>query len=236
MKTILITGGNRGLGLEFVKQYLKKSEIVIATCRNPEKADELNKLQTEFPNNLSIMQLEVDNEKSRDNLYQKLKDKNTSIDILINNAGIISGSGDRGPALGDLYTEDINKVYSVNTIAPILIAEKFLPLLKEGVNPKIVNISSMSGSITNRTRGGGYSYASSKSALNMMSKVLSNDMKEYGITVLSIHPGWVVTDMGGENAPLQPIESIEGVIGVVEKSTIEDTGKFLDWKGNELPW
>ncbi|MCK4973093.1 MAG: SDR family NAD(P)-dependent oxidoreductase, partial [Candidatus Heimdallarchaeota archaeon] len=149
---------------------------------------------------------------------------------------IISGNEKEGFSFGELYKEDFSKVFQVNTVSPILISEKFLPLLKDVIEPKIVNISSMSGSINNRTRSGGYAYSSSKAALNMMTKTLSNELKEMEITVVAIHPGWIKTDMGGENAPLELESSITSIISVIDSLSIVDTGKFLDWQRNEVQW
>ncbi len=236
MTRILITGASRGLGLEFTKQYLERGDNVIATCRQPDKTEELERLQKEFGECLEIEQLDVTSEKSRVNLYQKLSDKSIKINLLINNAGIISGDEKESVAFGELYKEDFSKVFLVNTVSPILISERFLPLLKEANESVIVNISSMSGSISNRTRSGGYAYSSSKSALNMMTKTLSNELKERKITVVAIHPGWVKTDMGGENAPLELDSSITSIISVIDSLSIADTGKFLDWQGNEVNW
>jgi NAD(P)-dependent dehydrogenase (short-subunit alcohol dehydrogenase family) len=236
MIKILITGASRGLGLEFTKQYLERGDNVIATCRQPEKAKELEGLQKDFGKRLEIEQLDVTSEKSKDVLYQKLLDDSIEINILINNAGIISGDEKEGLSFGNLYKEDFSKVFQVNTVSPILISEKFLPLLKEAIEPKIVNISSMSGSINNKTRSGGYAYSSSKAALNMMTKTLSNELKEMEITVVAIHPGWIKTDMGGENAPLELESSITSIISVIDSLSIKDTGKFLDWQRNEVQW
>lgn len=236
MIRILVTGASRGLGLEFTKQYLERGDFVIATCRQPEKAEELERLQKEFGKNLEIERLDVTSEKSKEMLYQKLLDKSIEINLLINNAGIISGNEKEGSSFGELYKEDFSKVFQVNSVSPILISEKFLPLLKNGSEPKIVNISSMSGSISNRTRSGGYAYSSSKAALNMMTKTLSNELKEMEITVVVIHPGWVKTDMGGENAPLELESSITSIIKVIDSLSIADTGKFLDWQRNEVQW
>lgn len=236
MIKILITGASRGLGIEFTKQYLERGDKVIATCRQPKKAKELERLKKDFGDNLEIEQLDVTSEKSKEILYQKLSDKSIEINLLINNAGIISGNEKEGPSFGELYKEDFSKVFQVNSVSPILISEKFLPLLKTGSEPKIVNISSMSGSISNRTRSGGYAYSSSKAALNMMTKTLSNELKEMEITVVVIHPGWVKTDMGGENAPLELEGSINSIINVIDSLSIADTGKFLDWQRNEVQW
>ena len=111
-----------------------------------------------------------------------------------------------------------------------------LPLLKNGTNSKIINISSQNGSITQRTQGGKYSYCTSKAALNMITKILSNDLREKDITVLAIQPGWIQTDMGGPEAPLKPEEPISKIIRLVESKGIVDTGKFLTQEGKELPW
>ncbi|MGC9778359.1 MAG: SDR family NAD(P)-dependent oxidoreductase [Candidatus Heimdallarchaeota archaeon] len=115
-------------------------------------------------------------------------------------------------------------------------SEKFLPLLERGTNAKIINMSSQNGSITQRTQGGKYSYCTSKAALNMITKILSNDLREKEITVLAIQPGWIQTDMGGLNAPLKPERSISKIIELVESKKIADTGKFLTQEDNVLPW
>lgn len=120
-----------------------------------------------------------------------------------------------------------------------MVTQKFFPLLEKGNNPKIINISSNSGCITKKEGNGstGYGYSSSKAALNMITKMLSNELKEHGIIAIFFHPGWVKTTMlYTENTPLETIESINGMIKVIESLDISATGKFLDWKGNEIPW
>ena len=236
MKNIFITGSSRGLGLEFTKQYLEKGDKVIASCRNPEKATELQELKKEYPDTLLIFKLDVTKEEERDKIYENTKSNTENIDILINNAGIVSGNEKKSSVLGEVYKEDFSKVFLVNSIAPLLIGEKFLPLLEKSENAKIVNITSLNGSIAKRNVGGKYSYASSKAALNMITKILSNDLRDKGITALAIHPGWILTDMGGPNAPQQKEEPISMIIDLVEKIDISDSGKFLDWQGNEQPW
>jgi len=236
MKNIFITGSSRGLGLEFTKQYLEKGDKVIASCRNPEKATELQELKKEYPDTLLIFKLDVTKEEERDKIYENTKSNTENIDILINNAGIVSGNEKKSSVLGEVYKEDFGKVFLVNSIAPLLISEKFLPLLEKSENAKIVNITSLNGSIAKRNVGGKYSYASSKAALNMITKILSNDLRDKGITALAIHPGWILTDMGGPNAPQQKEEPISMIIDLVEKIDISDSGKFLDWQGNEQPW
>ena len=237
MKRILITGSNSGLGLEFTKQYLERGDYVIASCRKPENAVELRELKEKHPGRIIVPQLEVSDEESRDKLFKQISSFIDKLDILINNAGVISGNLEYSPPLGELHKEDMTKVFLINSISPLYMAERFLPLLKKSNNPVIVNISSMSGSITKRTRGGGYSYSASKAALNMFMKNLSNDLREQRIITVSLHPGWVKTGFPyTENAPLETEDSIKGMIEVIESLKMEDTGKFFDWHGDELPW
>ena len=236
MKQIFITGSSRGLGLGFTRQFLEKGETVIASCRDPKKAKDLQELQAKYPDNLSIIQLDVTKEDERNRAYEHAKQNFEVLDLLINNAGIISGDEEKIYNLGEVYKEDFSKVLLVNSISPLLMSEKFLPLLEQGTKAKIINISSLNGCITRRTERGKYSYCTSKAALNMITKILSNDLREKEITVLAIHPGWVLTDMGGPDAPLEKEETISMLINLIETIEISDTGKFLDWQGNALPW
>ena len=236
MKNILITGSSRGLGSEFAKQYLEKGDKVIATCRNPSTAKDLLELQTLYPDHISIIQLDVADEEGRNRVYDKIESEFGSLDVLINNAGIISGNEEKSSSLGEIHKENFGKVFLVNSISPLLMSERFLSLLEKGKDSKIINISSQNGSIALRNVGGKYSYAASKAALNMITKILSNDLREKGIVALAIHPGWLKTDMGGPNAPLEKEEPISMIIDLIENADINSTGKFLDWKGQEVPW
>lgn len=239
MRRILVTGSSRGLGLEFVRQLLENGDKIIACNRNPSKYPDLVELKGKFQDRLVLVDLDVSNKDSIDNAFTIVSQEVNGLDILINNAGIRFGAQEKyNDELGKLYKENFERIFTVNTIAPILIVEKFLPLIKNGENPIIINISSTSGSIGRRSRkGGGYSYSASKAALNMITKALSVDLQEEGITVVSIHPGWVKTTMEyTENAPLTTYESIKGIRKVIEDLSIEKTGKFFDWEGNELPW
>lgn len=236
---VLITGGSRGLGLEFTKQYLKKEYQVISASRNAENSEELQQLKTEYNERLEICQLDVSDEKSREQAYYKISEKFMKIDILINNAGIASGNEKYRNRFGELNQEDLLRSFLVNTIAPLMIVETFFPLLKKGVDPVIINISSISGCISEKKHNGstGYGYSSSKAALNMVTKMLSNELRDQNIIVVSFHPGWVRTTMlYTDKAPLGPPESIRGMIKTIETLDIDSTGKFFDWKGNEMPW
>jgi len=237
MKTILITGGSRGLGLEFTKQYLKEGYQVIAASRNALESVELKELKEDYDNQLEIFQLDVSNEESRNRLYQEIAKKVKKIDILINNAGIASGNEKFRYKFGELNQEDLCRSFLVNSVAQLMITEKFFPLLNKGNQSIVVNISSDSGSITRKKYPGSYGYSSSKTALNMITKILSIELKESDIIVVSLHPGWVKTTMiYTEKAPLETEESISGIIQVIESLGLKDSGKFFDWKGNEMPW
>ena len=239
MKTVLITGGSRGLGLEFTKQYLEKGFQVVSASRNSIKSTELQQLKIQYDNLLTIYQLDVSDKESRHKLYQKVSDKVGKLDILINNAGIASGNEKFRFRFGELDQDDLNRSFLINAIAPVMMAQKFFPLLEKGTNSVIINITSISGCISKKKGNGstGYGYSSSKAALNMLTKMLSNELKVKNIVVVSLHPGWVKTTMlYTENAPLEPSESISGMIQVIESLEMKSTGKFLDWQGNEIPW
>ena len=209
---ILVTGANRGLGIEFVKQYLKRGENVVATCRKPDEAINLKKLHEKYIYSLKVVKLNVTDQISVDKSFNEVKNDISALDILINNAGIISGGKSRYHALGKLYTENIVDVFAINSIAPVLIMERYLPLLKKGNNPKVINISSRMGSVSLKTSTSTYSYDASKAALNMFTKALSYRLVKDNIIMLALHPGWVQTRMGTDKAPLAPEKSIGGMI------------------------
>jgi len=237
MPTILITGANRGLGLEFVRQYSTEGWQIIATCRDPEKADELKALRSD---KIRIEQLDTVNTASITALAPKLK--GVVIDVLINNAGIYSGAaksvnaaqGDKGQEFGTIDAEAWDKVLRVNTIAPIMITQTLLPLLnKKG--GKVVNITSKMGAI-GEIGGGAVAYRSSKAALNAAMKSILNDLTSQGIAIVNLHPGWVQTDMGSMNAPLKPEVSIAGMRKVIAELTVKNSGQFLGYDGKTIAW
>ncbi|MHA2028345.1 MAG: SDR family oxidoreductase [Candidatus Kariarchaeaceae archaeon] len=237
MKKILITGGSKGIGLEFTKQYLNMGYHVISTCRTPNNALQLHKLKSEFNNQLIIIQLDVADEVSRNTFFHKVKSDIKQLDILINNAGIKSGNEKTRYKFGELNQEDLCRTYLVNSVGPLLVTEGLTPLLERGKDPIVVNITSINGSITNKDRIGGWGYSASKAALNIITKMLFVELRNLDIIIISLHPGWVKTPMtSDENAPLEPYESIFGMVKVIKSLTKEDNGKFYDWKGNEIPW
>lgn len=237
MRTVLITGGSSGIGLEFARQLLKAGDRVIAASRNAEGSTDLRDLKAAHGDRLSVRVLDVGDEVSRRDLFQAVSGEVDGLDLLINGAGIISGGEEHISAFGKLDQEELARTFLVNSIAPLMMTELFFSLLKEGTEPLVVNISSLNGSIGLWDRPGKYSYCASKAALNMMTKILSAELREAGIGVVSFHPGWVQTRMTrNEDAPMTPEESIGGMLRVIESLGPDDSGKFLDWKGNEVPW
>lgn len=230
MPTVLITGVNRGLGLEFIKQYCDEGWEVIGTCRNPENAGAASAL-AERADNLTLYPLEVTDAKSIGELAEKLAGK--PVDLLLLNAGFM---GRHSANLGELDQQDFLHSMSVNTVTPALMIQAFREHVAAGEKKLIVGISSILGSIAGNSDGGLYSYRASKAGLNAVLKSAANDLREDGITVLAMHPGWVQTDMGGPDARIAPSESISGMVKVFDGATLEDSGHFLVYDGGELSW
>jgi len=237
MRTVLIPGGSSGIGLEFARRLLEAGDRVIAASRNAEGSTNLRELKAEHGDRLSIYPLNVGDEASRRSLFEAVSGEVDGLDLLINSAGIISGDEEHISVFGRLDQEELAQTFLVNSIAPLMMTELFFPLLKAGDRPIVVNISSLNGSISLWDLHGKYSYCASKAALNMMTKILSAELREAGIVVVSFHPGWVQTRMTrNEDAPMTPKESIGGMLRVIEALQPEDSGKFLDWEGKEVPW
>jgi len=235
--TTLITGANRGIGLEFTKQYLQKGWKVIATCRNPDRADELNNLKKNYPDHLSIMQLDVVDHNRIDELALQLSD--TPIDVLLNNAGISGGSSNQ--IFGTMDYKVYEDVLAVNTIGPMKMAEAFYPHVKDSQLKKIITVSSSEGSIeTAFKRGGGrlFFYRSSKTALNMLMVNLALQLKSRGIAVGMVNPGATDTDfMTGLPFPMRsPEVAVADMIRNIEDITAENTAAYVNYNGKPVPW
>ncbi|WP_430437256.1 SDR family oxidoreductase [Oceanibaculum nanhaiense] len=225
MPTVLITGANRGIGLEFTKQYAADGWKVIATARDPGKADELKAVP-----GVQVEALEVTDDASVAALAKKLA--GTKIDVLLNNAGI---SGPRGFAIGEWDFKAWEEVLSVNAVAPLRVTQAFLPHVEASEKKQVVFISSRMASIT-LNGGGSAFYRSSKTALNMAVSCLALEVKDRGITCTVMHPGWVKTDMGGPGADITTNESVSGLRKVIGGLDISKTGKFFNYDGAEFPW
>lgn len=223
-KTVLITGANRGLGLEFARQYAKAGWSVIGTARTPDKATELKAL------GVRVMQLDVADAASVERLAADLE--NQPIDVLLNNAGMAN----RGAEFETVDFESVEHVLAVNTVGPMRVTQALLTNLRLGSTKKIVSISSDLGSIEKNTGGGFIGYRESKAALNMFARSLAAELGDEGFTCIVMSPGWVRTDMGGPEAPLSPAESINGMRAVIDGLGSDDNGTFKKYDGTTVPW
>jgi NAD(P)-dependent dehydrogenase (short-subunit alcohol dehydrogenase family) len=226
--TVLITGANRGIGLKFAEEYSKLGWHVIATCRNPSHANKLNQLATDF-GSIEIYPLEVSNSDQIHELADALKNK--PIDVLINNAGI-----HRSCTLGSIDKQAWLESFTINSIAPYEVTIHLLDNILQGSLKKVISITSKMGSIDDNTSGGSYIYRSSKTALNSIMRSLEHDLGHHGIATLTLHPGWVRTDMGGMGAWINVDESVAGMIKQIEKLNLSNAGRYVDYAGKKINW
>jgi NAD(P)-dependent dehydrogenase (short-subunit alcohol dehydrogenase family) len=231
MATVLITGANRGLGLEFCKQYAADGWRVLACCRAPQRASQLAELAGRHAD-VQVHELDVADFTQIEHLATQLAD--TGIDVLLNNAGVYGDNPGRG--FGRLDYAAWSKSLAINTQAPVKMAEAFLPHLKRGEQKLLVAITSLMGSIGDNSGGGSIIYRSSKAALNAAMKSLAIDLKEQAIGVLLLHPGWVKTGMGGPNAPLEAPQSVAAMRQTIAAFSLQQSGSFLKYDGTPLPW
>ena len=223
-RTVLITGANRGIGLEFARQYSMAGWTVIGTARHPDTATELRELADK------VLQLDVTDPASVDRLRQDLA--GTPVDMLINNAGI-------QPLMWTLSEVDFDafeRSLAVNTLGPVRVTQALLPQLRSGKLRKIVNITTNLGSIAENTDGGFYGYRESKAALNMFTKSLAAELGPEGFICIVLHPGWVKTDLGSQQAPLQVDESVRGMRNVIDRLSPADNGTFRTFSGEQMAW
>lgn len=235
MQHILITGSNRGVGLALVNEYLRRGDVhIFAACRQPESANDLQVLQEEHPDAVTLVKLDINKAEDIENAVQQVADHTQQLDLLINNAGIYPRTPEN-TALGQLEYDELSHVITTNSVSPVMVTQAFAKLLKNGNNPRVVMISSQMGSIT-RAGSSGLSYRMSKASLNMAAKVLSSILHSDGITVITTHPGHVSTDMGGESAPVSPAESAQGLVNIIENLSMSQSGQFFNYTGEEMPW
>ena len=226
----LVTGANRGLGLEFVRQLLARGDHVVATCRHPGKATVLNPLAGEFPGRLHVLPLDVGDPKSIAELARELPLVCETLDLLVNSAGVLH-SGER---FGSLGAANLDDSFRINARGPLLLVQALAPTLVDG--GRIANITSELGSIAGLARFGTPSYNISKAAQNMATALLAKAFATRSIIVLALHPGWVQTDMGGSEATLTPTQSVHGLLQVIDGATLQSSGRFFDWRGETMEW
>lgn len=223
-RTVLITGANRGIGLELARQYAGDGWQVIGTAREPSSAGELRELGAQ------VMQLDVTDPDSVSRLASALAD--TPIEILVNNAGI-------QPLMWKLHEvnfEDFERALAVNTTGPVRVTQALLPSLLKGEQRKIINITTNLSSITDNADGGFYGYRESKAALNMFTKSLAAEFGPEGFICIVLHPGWVKTDLGGQQAPLEVEQSVRGMREVIGRLSQADNGTFWTYSGDKMAW
>ena len=223
MKSVVVTGANRGIGLELVKQLLDSGFRVYATYRS-----EMGGLASLSNQNLSIHQMDVRDSAGIDNLSNSIEGE---IDLLINNAGVADG---RWQSISEIDMQHALEVIEINSIAPVLITQKLLNQMSD--DSTIVMMSSLMGSISDCMSGRSYAYRASKTALNMFSIAMKNELLEAGISILILHPGWVATDMGGPNATVSPEQSVSGMIERIDEHNLSMSGRYVQYDGTPIEW
>ncbi|MGD8346460.1 MAG: SDR family oxidoreductase, partial [Lysobacterales bacterium] len=221
---VLITGANRGIGLEFARQYREAGWQVIGTARKPDAATDLQELGAR------VLQLDVTDADSVARLAADLEGQ--PIDLLVNNAGILIPQD----SLAETNIETAARMLDVNILGPIRVTQALLPNLSAGSGKTVVNISSGLGSVANNDSARFYGYRESKAALNMFSRSLGAEKRDEGFIVVAMDPGWVQTDMGGPNATLTVEQSVSGMRKVIGSLTMADTGTYRSHGGSVVPW
>ncbi|MEL6797370.1 MAG: SDR family oxidoreductase [Planctomycetota bacterium] len=224
MSTYLITGVNRGIGLELGRQLAERREVVLGTARDPSAATHA------FEAGIEVLEVDVADGSSVASLAEQVGER--PIDVLINNAGVYNDkSGFEGTDI-----ERFMHCMRVNAAGPIAVTQALLPRLEAGGKRLVVNISSTMGSIAGTRNGGSYGYRASKAALNMITKAMAVELAPRGIGAVCVHPGWVETDMGGQGVDLSPQSSAGHLISTMDGLTTADAGRFIDYKGDDMPW
>jgi NAD(P)-dependent dehydrogenase (short-subunit alcohol dehydrogenase family) len=229
--TYFITGCNRGLGLEFVRQLLARGQRVIATCRDIATSTDLTALTLKHSGQLSLVEMDVSDEASMREAVALLNDE--AIDVFINNAGMY---GPRDANFGNVDGPAMAEVLYTNAVAPVLLTQLLIDNVRKGSGKKLVYVSSKMGSIADNGRGGSYIYRSSKTALNSVVKSLALDLAPEGIATATLHPGWVRTDMGGPNGLIDAPESVSGMLNVIDGLSVANTGQFFNYDGSTIAW
>ena len=231
MQTVLITGANRGIGLEQTRAFVARGIRVFATARSPDDADELNVLAASRADQITVLRYDAADLESPALLKAALGD--TPIDLLLANAG--AGSGER-ESFGSVDLQDLIQLIRINALAPLKLAETLADNVARSGRKVMAFQSSQLGSIGNNTSGGLYGYRISKAALNMVAKGISSDLGSRGLIAVAMHPGWVKTRMGGASAPVSVQQCVAGQQRLLDRLTMADSGHFFNYDGTELPW
>jgi NAD(P)-dependent dehydrogenase (short-subunit alcohol dehydrogenase family) len=231
MPSVLITGANRGLGLEFARQYSAEGWQVFAACRSPSSANHLHEIKKRVDSRLTILPMDVTDLASVRAAAKQLS--GMAIDVLVNNAGI---AGPSSQTTGRVDFRAWAHVLDVNTMGPLRLIESFTDHLARSDRRLVVTITSGMGSLADNTSGGSIPYRTSKVAVNMVTRSAAIDLASRHITCVVVNPGWVKTDMGGPGARLTSQESVAAMRKLIANLTLEDSGKFFNWNGREYPW
>ena len=232
---MLITGCSRGIGLGLVKEFISKKYNVIATCRNPERSEELSTMLSSSGQNGPIA-CDISSDDSIEHCKEIVYKLTDQIDVLVNNAGISNKEHPIEPP-SKIKREEFLHIMNTNVAGPTMMTQAFLPLLQRSKTPKVLNISSSLGSVGMTSKTTSTSYRCSKSALNMLSKVFSVEYPD--VVFLSVCPGWVQTDLGKINNDIPTLtveESAKGIVSFIEEVGIGESGKFLNLKGKAIPF
>ncbi|MFS0736072.1 SDR family oxidoreductase [Sphingomonas sp. 1P06PA] len=226
MATIVITGANRGIGLALTRHYVEAGDQVIALCRSPDSATELNALADES-GKVTVGQIDIGDQAS---IEAAAKQVSGPVDVLINNAGILAGEDQ---SIEGINIDEWMNAFKVMAIGPFLVTRAFLPQLEQAKGKVAITSSQLAASTW--PYGGYYAYGSSKAASTRIAQILAIDLKDKGISTVVLHPGYVQTDMGGANADITPEESASGIADVIAKLSPEQSGSFMKWNGEQHP-
>jgi NAD(P)-dependent dehydrogenase (short-subunit alcohol dehydrogenase family) len=243
MKIAMVTGAYKGLGFEWCKQLGKRGYKVVLTARDFEKAQEAAEILNEQELIVYPKALEVTDESQIAEIVTWADEMFGRLDLIVNNAGInpkdYTDKTRMAKAfyLKDLEVKEMLDVIHINSIAPLIMVKNFRHLLNKSERPLVINISSWLGSVTNLSFGGHYGYVGSKNLLNVLNKSMANELKTEGIICLNVNPGWVQTDMGGQKAQFTTEQAVSNIyMNIVERVTLVDSGKFLNYDGTDHPW
>ena len=228
---VVVTGANRGIGLELTRQLIARGDRVAATARKPDEAEALRALAATSREHLTVLACDVTDGESVNAFAKALGER--AVDLLINNAGVWGGEQQ---TLEALDFEAAVATYQANALGPLRMAIALRPHLRRGRDAKIVSITSGMASIGENTGGGSYAYRMSKAALNMMNRSLAVDLKRDKIASAVMNPGWVQTDMGGKGAPTTVTDSAAGILAQIDGLSLSTTGEFLRWQGGRTVW
>jgi NAD(P)-dependent dehydrogenase (short-subunit alcohol dehydrogenase family) len=236
MENILVTGANRGIGLALTRVLLANGDTVIAACRKPVEAVELRQLALLHSETIDLVKCDVDREQEVVEAAAACRKRRQKLDVIVNNAGIMPEKGDESILKIDL--EMLRLAFDTNTLGAARVIRAFYPMLTQSERPRIVNISSGLGTISTKDDHGYYAYSISKASLNMFTRLISHEFASAGVATVAISPGWVRTEMGGEEAQLSPEESAKSLAETIKRIGPDLNGHFLDRHGGmgEYPW